>query len=44
MNKRLNTKYIAIWKKTHTLLKKISKKKQEPMTVLVQRMVETYEK
>lgn len=37
---RPNTKYIAIWKKTHQFLKKISQKEKEPMTVIVQRLVE----
>lgn len=44
MTKRKNSAYITIWKKTHNLLKKISKKKNEPMTVVLQRAVEHFEK
>lgn len=42
--KRTNTKYVAVWKKTHESLKKISKKRMEPMTVVVQRAVELLDK
>lgn len=41
---RPNTAYMTIWKKTHTELKKLSLKRKEPMTVVIQRLVENAEK
>jgi hypothetical protein len=41
---RKNTRYLAIWKKTYETIKKISQKRTEPMTVIVQRAVEQFER
>lgn len=40
---RINTRYISIWKKTYEYIKQLSVKEQEPMTVIVQRLVENKE-
>lgn len=41
---RPNTSYMTIWKKTHDELKKIAQKRKEPMTVVLQRLIENAEK
>lgn len=41
---RPNTKYISIWKKTHDILKRLSEERKEPMTVIIQRLVDKFEK
>ena len=41
---RPNTSYMTIWKKTHSELKKLALKRKEPMTVILQRLVENAEK
>jgi len=41
---RPNTSYMTIWKKTHAELKKLSVKRKEPMTVVLQRLVENSHK
>ena len=42
--KRPNTSYMTIWKKTHMELKKLAHKRKEPMTVVLQRLVENADK
>ena len=35
---------MTIWKKTHVELKKLAQKRKEPMTVVLQRLVENADK